>query len=93
MRGCIVKDDHGYLLQPPKGIRVRLDNSDQVTQHVGSQVRVSGAFVDANDDTSPPSSKLPQGNGETPGHRVREFRVVKLDVLSQTCTPAGGKKR
>jgi hypothetical protein len=97
MRGCIVKDGSGdYALAPPRGVKVRLNSSDDVVKHVGEQVKVSGAFIDADDDApaAPDSpSSLPNSNGAAKHHVVREFRVVKVDVISQTCPTPPTKKK
>ena len=87
IKGCIVKDSHGgYLLVPQRGEKVRLNSSGDIANHEGQEVKVSGAFVDAPEPSDPaPGQKAPV---------VREFRVVKVDVLSTTCTlPAGKKKK
>ena len=88
MKGCIHRDNSGgYVLVPQKGEKVRLNNYADVASHEGQQVKISGAFVDAQEPSDPakPGQKAPV---------VREFRVVKVDVISTTCIlPAGKKKK
>ena len=92
MKGCIAKDENGnYLLVPPHGVKVKLNNSEDVAKHVGQQVKLSGAFVDAEEPTIPPPA-----TGSHPASKsrvVREFRVVRVDVVSQTCSSPPAKKK
>ena len=96
MRGCVAKDENGnYLLVPVRGVKVRLKDSDDVAARVGQQVKVSGAFIDADEDNSTTqgsSTTSGNPNGTSKYHPVREFRVVKIDVISQTCTAPAKRK-
>ena len=89
MRGCIAKDPAGdYFLTPNRGEKVRLAESSDVASHVGQQVKLSGAFVDADTQPSTPNSDSSKNHG------VREFRVVHINVLAATCAaPSSGKKK
>jgi hypothetical protein len=92
MKGCIAKDENGnYLLVPLRGVKVRLNSSDEVSMHVGQQVKLSGAFVDADE----PASSSPAAGSQSASKSgvVREFRVVKVDVLSQSCSAPPTKKK
>ena len=96
MRGCVAKDENGdYLLVPPRGVRVRLNSSDDISRHVGQQVKVSGAFVDADEPSTAPPAGGAAGSSQSGSktHVVREFRVVKLDVISQTCSAPPARKK
>lgn len=97
MRGCIAKDESGnYLLAPPRGVRVRLNSSDELAKHVGQQVKVSGAFIDADEPstaTSGSAAGSPNSQSTPKPHVVREFRVTKLDVVSQTCSVPSPRKK
>jgi hypothetical protein len=97
MRGCIAKDENGnYLLVPPRGVRVRLSTSDELAKHVGQQVKVSGAFIDADEPGTAMSGSAagsPNPQSTSKPHVVREFRVVKVDVVSQTCSVPPPKKK
>lgn len=94
MRGCIVQDQNGnYLLAPPRGVKVRLSSSDDVSKHVGQLVKVSGAFVDADESNGAAPAVSPGSSQSTAKTRVvREFRVIKVDVISQTCNAPPKKK-
>jgi hypothetical protein len=92
MKGCITKDDNGnYLLVPPRGVKVRLTSSDEVARHVGQQVKLSGAFVDADEPGA--SSPAAESQSESKSRVVREFRVGKVDVVSQSCSAPPTKKK
>jgi hypothetical protein len=97
MKGCIAKDLDGDLfLVPQHGKRVQLSSSADIGSHVGQQVKLSGAFVDADErDTheSASSGKGGTSSSSSKPHTVREFRVLKLDVLSSTCAPEVSKKK
>jgi len=94
MKGCIAKDANGdYLLVPQRGKKVRLSTSGEIAAHLGQQVRLSGAFVDADDADA--DSARSGGGSSGPGkhHPVREFRVLKVDVISATCPAVPTKKK
>ena len=97
MRGCMAKDENGnYLLVSSRGVKVKLNNSDDIAKHVGQQVRVSGAFIDAveSPNTTPGSTGNPaNSNAAAKHHAAREFRVVKVDVIAQTCSAPAAKKK
>jgi hypothetical protein len=73
---------------------MQLDSSSDVGAHVGQQVRVSGAFVDVSpeDNSSGSQGSSPGSKGANQNHVVREFSVMKIDVLASTC-PVPPKKR
>jgi hypothetical protein len=85
MKGCLQKSDDGsYYLLSQRGTRVALEGAEDFSSHVGQQVKASGAFLDTKEENSnaEPAAKL---------HHEHDFRVIKIDVVSQTC-PAGKKK-
>lgn len=86
MKGCVVNDgEKGIALISQRGTKIPLSGAEDLSTHIGQQVRASGAFVEK-DESSDPATK-PE-NKLRPEH---EFRVIKIDVLSQTC-PSGKKK-
>ena len=94
MRGCIVKSQSGdYALAPARGVKVRLNNPDEVIKHVGQHVKVSGAFIDADDDTPMTAESSASGPNSSGSSKHREFRVVKIEVISTTCAAAAGKRK
>lgn len=98
MRGCVSKDEGesgGFLLQTARGHKVRLNSPEDLTTHVGQEVKVSGGFVDADDAGNASSAS---GSMTAPGiassakaNPNREFKVVKVEVVSVTCSAV--KKR
>ena len=93
IKGCIVRDaDGGYFLVSQRGGRVKLLPSEDLAPHIGQQVKTSGAFVDTHKqgESASPSTAGPSSRRAV--HPEREFRVLKIDVLSQTCVLIGGKK-
>lgn len=97
MRGCVSKNEDasgGFLLQTARGHKVRLNSLEDLTNHVGQEVKVSGGFVDAKDpdDDSSASGSLtsPGSASAAKSNPTREFKVVKLEVVAASCT---AKKR
>ena len=93
-RGCISKDSAGnYFLDMSHGRKMQLDASPDIAAHVGQQVKVSGAFVDVStEENSSDSQTSPGSSAANQHHAVREFQVMKVDVLATTCTAPPKKK-
>ena len=93
MKGCLVKDaENGILLVSQRGSRVPVSSAEDLSGHIGQQVKASGAFVekdkdDKDDPVDPNSSSKPDDKL----HPEHEFKILKIDVLSPTCS-AGKKK-
>jgi hypothetical protein len=91
MKGCLIKDESGaYILQTQRNAKVRLDSLEDLGSRVGRQIRVTGAFEDAQsggNDAAPRGPAHPNPNARETLHSVHAFRVFRVDVLSQTCTP------
>jgi len=89
MRGCVARDESGsYTLQPQRGPKVKLNSADDLSTHVGHEVRVSGSFT--NDEQS---SNIKSDSRNAKLHPEREFRVLKLDTISQACKLTPAKKK
>jgi hypothetical protein len=95
MKGCVVKTAEGeYFLVSQRGSRVKLDAAEELASHVGQQVRASGAFVDTHEKGPAASAPSTMGSsGRNVLHPEREFHVLKIEVLSQTCATTSAKKR
>ena len=91
MRGCITRNDEGqYFLVSQRGAKVQLKSTEDLATRVGQQVRASGAFVDATPATPNISGSTSR---VTPNlHPEHEFRILKIEVLSETCS-VGKKKK
>jgi len=89
MRGCIARDENGsYTLQPQRGLKVKLNSAEDLSKHIGHEVRVSGSFMNG-EQTSNPNSNSKSAKL----HAEREFRVLKLDTISQTCKLSPPKRK
>jgi hypothetical protein len=95
MKGCVAKDPDGdYFLVPQHGRRVQLTPSAELGTHVGQQVKLSGAFIDAEEpDPRPSGSTSPSSPTDGKPHTIREFRVLKVDVVSAACPATPSKKK
>jgi hypothetical protein len=95
MKGCLLKDNAGaYELQTAHGRKVKLSSSEDLAPQVGHQVKLSGAFIDAPNPADPvhegsAAKRLP---GDPKGRHsgVREFQVVKVEAVANTCSVASG---
>ena len=91
MRGCLGKNDRGeYFLAPQRGPKVQLRSAEDLAAHVGQQVKASGAFIDP-PGSAPHSSSSPAIDPSKDIAHDHEFRVLKIEVVSQSC-PAAKKK-
>ena len=52
MEGCIVRHETDYFLQPETGQPVKLNSSQDLSQHVGHRVRVEGTVNQAGSSTA-----------------------------------------
>lgn len=90
VKGCIAHDASGdFFLVPQRGAKVPLAASSDVATHANQQVRVHGSFIDAEHADADPAD----GQADNKKHIVREFRVVKVDVLSATCPVSASRKK
>ena len=93
MKGCVVKDSKGeYFLVSPRGGKVALNASEDLAAHLGQQVKASGAFIDTHEPATAAANTASSTSKGTL-HPEREFRVLKIDVLSQSCAPPANKRR
>lgn len=90
MKGCLVKDaENGIILVSQRGSKVPVSSAEDLSSHIGQQVKASGAFVEKDkDDPVDPNSSSKSDDKLHPDH---EFRVLKIEVLSPTCSP--GRKK
>lgn len=87
MKGCLTKDENGvYVLQTQRNAKVKLDSAEDLAPRVGRQIKVTGAFVDAQSGSSSTAAAANRSNSSEKSHSVRAFRVFRVDVLSQTCS-------
>ena len=85
MKGCLIQDESGaYFLQTPRSAKVKLESAEDLASRVGRQVKVTGAFVEAQPGSSSAANHANSNLWEK-SHSSRVFRVFRIDVLSQTC--------
>lgn len=90
MKGCLLKDgDKGIVLVSQRGSRVPVSGSEDLSNHIGQQVKASGAFVEKDKD-DPDDANSPK-KADTKLHPEHEFMVLKIEVLSPTCSPVRKK--
>jgi hypothetical protein len=90
LKGCLITDsDKRIVLVSVRGSRVPLSSVEDLSSHVGQQVRASGTFIEIEKDQA--ENADPKNTAQSKLHPEYEFRVLKLDVLSQTCS--SGKKK
>lgn len=82
LKGCLVRNDENQIiLVSQRGSRVPVNSGEDLSIHLGQQVRASGAFVDKDQPADSDSKSKTEGSV----HSERQFRVLKIEVLSQTC--------
>ena len=92
MKGCLVKEgENGVALISQRGSRIPLTGPEDLSSHIGQQVKASGAFVDEDKDKKEPADPNSSSKPDSQVHPEHEFRVLKVDVLSPTCS-AGRKQ-
>jgi hypothetical protein len=80
VEGCIVRAEQGYYIQPASGEKTKLNpGSQDLSAHVGHNVRVSGSASDTGTPTSTGAT------GMSPGGKEPELMVTKVDVVAETC--------
>jgi len=89
MRGCVAKDEDGsFTLQPQRGLKVKLNSTEDLSKQIGHEVKVSGSFTNGEQSSN---TKSDSRNAKL--HPEREFRVLKLDTISQACKLTTAKKK
>ena len=92
MKGCLVKDaENGIVLVSQRGSRVPVSSVEDLSAHIGQQVKASGAFVEKDKDKDDPVDPNSSSKPDDKLHPEHEFRVLKIDVLSPTCSLAKKK--
>ena len=90
MKGCLVRDgEKGFVLVSQRSSKVPISSAEDLSNHLGQQVKASGAFVEK--EKADPADPNSSGKPDNKLHPEYEFRVLKIDVLSPTCFPAKKK--
>ena len=96
LRGCIIRQETDYFIQPVKGSRVRLNGgSEDLSQYVGKNVDVHGRWNPYNNNnennhqaTTQPSGAPITGAASTGEGTGQLFLVTRVDKIADTC-PTG----
>jgi hypothetical protein len=92
MKGCLVKDaEDGVVLVSQRGSRVPVSSAEDLSGHLGQQVKASGAFVEKDKDKDDPVDPSSPSKPDDKLHPEHEFRILKIEVLSPTCSPTKKK--
>jgi hypothetical protein len=96
LEGCIVKLETDYFLQTENGQPVKLNSSQDLSQHVGHRVRiegnidnglnVSGSSRQANPSAS--TGKMENGSSSPSGTQYQTINVTRVHMISESC-PSG----
>jgi hypothetical protein len=87
VEGCVVREERAFYIQPAAGDKTKLNTSNQdVSSHVGHNVRVSGNVNDTGSQSS--SGNTQTSTGTAGGSSTEpELVVTKVDVVAETCPP------
>lgn len=84
IEGCIVKRETAFYIQPKSGPATRLNaGSQDLSSHVGQDVRVTGST----EDKSSASSSQGSAGSSTSTSAEGDFLVSRVDVVAATCPP------
>lgn len=90
MKGCLVRDaENKIFLVSQRGSKVPISSAEELSSYIGQQVKASGAFVEKDKDDPADSNSSKKADNKL--HPEYEFRVLKIEVLSSTCSPARKK--
>lgn len=102
MRGCIEQSGDEYMLKTKSAKNVELMSTEDLKPHVGHMVKVTGAWdksMDKQHDTAEMDhTSMPNGQakGDMKGHmegKEHHFKVSNMEMISETCTMDGNKKK
>ncbi|HZU42009.1 MAG TPA: hypothetical protein VE994_05000 [Terriglobales bacterium] len=96
LKGCIIRQETDYFIQPVNGSRVRLNGGSQdLSEYVGKNVDVHGRWNPYNNNnennhqatTQPSGAPItgPVATGEKKGENGQVFLVTQVDKISDTC--------
>jgi hypothetical protein len=101
LEGCIIQRNTSYFLEPDHGTTgttVKLESSQDLSQHLGHRVRVEGtvksgtsstnAYGSTSSASSTVSTPSPGQSGNQVGISYQEMRVTKVETISETCPSA-----
>jgi hypothetical protein len=92
--GCLSgpNDEGAYILKPTKGRAVEVGGNDQLKEHVGHTVRLTGNWVKSGaaigENESAEKNEKSEGK-EHHGVAERHFKVSDIHHISASCSQAG----
>jgi hypothetical protein len=87
LEGCIVKLETDYFLQPENGQPVKLNSSQDLSQHIGHRVRIEGN-ISRQANPSASTGKMENGSSSPSGTQYQTINVTRVDMISESC-PSG----
>jgi hypothetical protein len=87
IEGCVVRAEQAYYIQPATGDKTKLNTGSQdVSAHVGHNVRVSGNMNEAGSQ-APSGGTQTSAGGAGAGAAAPELVVTRVDVVAESCPP------
>lgn len=92
--GCLSgpNDEGAYVLKSNKGRSFEVGGNDQLKQHVGHTVRLTGSWVKSGSEIGENESAEKSEKGEGAEHRgveERHFKVADIQHISDSCSSGG----
>ena len=82
LTGCLSGEQGAYMLKRKNGKEVAVSGSDDLSKHVGHEVKLHGSW----EKSAEGSEKTEASAGKKSG---RTFNVTSIDHISDTCPAAG----
>jgi hypothetical protein len=82
LTGCLSGEQGAYMLKSKRGKEVAVTGSDDLSKHVGHEVKLHGSW----EKSAEGSEKTEASAGKKSG---RTFNVTSIDHISDTCPAAG----
>ncbi len=93
--GCLSgPNDEGTYELTPKGSskKVGVGGSDELSKHVGNEVRLHGSWVKSSAEIGEKESAEAKGEKGEQESAERHFKVTSIDHIADTCPAAGTGK-
>jgi hypothetical protein len=89
VEGCVVRQQTAFYIQPATGDKTKLNAGNQdLSTHVGHNVRVSGNASDTGTQTSSGTQTSTGATGmSATGKAEPELMVTRVDMIADSCPP------
>jgi len=86
LEGCVIRQQTDYFLQLDTGQPVKLNSSEDLSQHVGHRVRVQGTSTSTSGSSAsnPTNSTGGEASSEA-NNQSQEIMVTQVETISETC--------